>query len=69
MSSNLGALTSLQHMRCGGCGGDLFKVFTADRTLRIVVQCQQCMSTSFIEPEPAKLQISWGEGDGRITVF
>ncbi|MGF6870774.1 hypothetical protein [Paraburkholderia tuberum] len=69
MSKNLGALTGLQQMRCGGCGGDLFKVFTADRTQRIVVQCQQCMSTSFIEPEPAKLQIGWGEGDGCMTVF
>ncbi|MFL9912590.1 hypothetical protein [Paraburkholderia sp. RL17-337-BIB-A] len=69
MSTDLGTLTGLQQMRCGGCGGDLFKVFAADRTQRIVVQCQQCTSTSFIEPEPAKLQINWGEGDGRMTVF
>ncbi|KDR37980.1 hypothetical protein [Caballeronia glathei] len=62
-------LTDQKQMRCGGCGGETFKVFTADRSVRLVVQCQGCMSTSFIEPQPAKLQIEWGEGDGRITVF
>jgi len=62
-------LTDQKQMRCGGCGGDAFKIFTADRTLRIVVECQGCKSTSFIEPQAAKLQIEWGEGDGRITVF
>jgi hypothetical protein len=62
-------LTDQRPVRCGGCGGEIFKVYTADKTLRIVVECQGCKSTSYIEPEPAKLQIELGEGDGRITLF
>lgn len=58
-----------QQMGCGGCGGKAFTLFTADKTARIVAQCQACKSTSFIEPEPSKLQIEWGQGDGRLTVF
>jgi hypothetical protein len=69
MSTTANIMTDLKQMRCGGCGGDLFKLYTADRTARIAVQCQQCMSTSFVEPEPARLQIEWGDGDGRITVY
>jgi hypothetical protein len=67
--SNGPVLTDQKQMRCGGCGGDMFKLFTADKTARIVVHCQGCTSTSFIEPEPATLRIKWGDGDGRISVF
>lgn len=69
MSTTASIMTDLKQMRCGRCGGDLFKLYTADRTTRIVVQCQQCMSTSFVEPEPARVRIEWGDGDGRITVY
>jgi len=47
---------------------DTFKVYTADPTQRIVLECQGCNSTSLIEPQPAKLQIEWGEGDGCLAV-
>ncbi len=57
-------------MRCGGCGADTFRLFTADRAARIAVECQGCKSASYIEPEPAKLQIEWDDdAQGRITVF
>jgi hypothetical protein len=55
-------------MGCGGCGGRDFSVFTADATVRIVLQCQGCNSTSYIEPEPSSLRIKWGEGDGCLSV-
>jgi hypothetical protein len=45
-------LLDQQQMRCGGCGGETFKVYTADSTLRIVTECQGCMSTSLIECNP-----------------
>jgi len=68
MPKTQSVLVGQQQMGCGGCGADIFKVYTADETLRIVVECQGCKSTSFIEPQPARLQIEWGEGDGRIAV-
>jgi len=61
-------LPDLNRMGCGGCGGRAFTVFTADATVRIVLQCQGCYSTSYIEPEPSSLRIKWGEGDGCLSI-
>lgn len=67
--------TDLKQMRCGGCGGETYKVFTPDATLRIAVECQQCQSVSWIEPSEPRLVIKWGDqrngedSDGRLTVF
>lgn len=69
MPKTQSVLLDQKQMRCGGCGGETFKVYTADPTLRIVVECQGCKSTSLIEPQPARLQIEWGDGDGRIVAF
>jgi hypothetical protein len=69
MPKTQSVLLDQKSMGCGGCGADTFKVYTADKTHRIVQECQGCKSTSFIEPQPAKLQIEWGDGDGRITVM
>lgn len=67
--------TGLKQMKCGGCGGELFKVFTPDAEKRIAVECQQCDSVSWIVPS-TKLDIEWGnqriDGEdsmGRLTVF
>ena len=69
MPKTQSVLLDQKQMGCGGCGGETFKVYTADSTLRIVTECQRCMSTSLIEPQLAKLKIEWGDGDGRIVVF
>lgn len=69
--------TDLKHMRCGGCGGEMFKLYTSDKEANIGVECQTpaCRSVSWIYPRPAKLDIAWGnrldgeDSDGRITVF
>ena len=68
MPKTQSVLLDQKRMGCGGCGADTFKVYTADPTQRIVLECQGCNSTSFIEPQPAKLQIEWGEGDGCLAV-
>lgn len=63
-------MTDAKQMRCGGCGADAFKLFTADREARIAVECQGCKSVSYIEPAPAKLAIGWDDDAlGRLTVF
>jgi hypothetical protein len=55
-------------MGCGGCGGRTFTVFTADATARIVLQCEGCNSSSYIQPEPSSLRIEWGDGDGCLSI-
>lgn len=63
-------IENLKRMRCGGCGGEMFRLFTADREVRIVAECQKCKATSYIQIEPARLEIEFGEdSDGRITVW
>lgn len=69
--------TNLQQMKCGGCGGELFKIYTSNATANIGLECQTqtCLSVSWVYPEPAKLDIKWGnrrDGDdspGRIAIF
>jgi hypothetical protein len=61
-------LPDLKRMGCGGCGGGTFTVFTADATARIVLQCEGCNSTSYIQPEPSSLRIEWGDGDGCLSI-
>jgi hypothetical protein len=68
MPETLALQPDVKRMGCGGCGGQTFSVFTADATARIIVQCQGCNSTSYIEPEPSPLRAEWGEGDGRLSV-
>ncbi|MFL9886805.1 hypothetical protein PQR66_27450 [Paraburkholderia agricolaris] len=63
-------ITDAKLMRCGGCGADVFKLFTADRQARIAADCQGCKSVSYIEPVPARLGIAWDDDSlGRLTVF
>lgn len=63
-------ITGLSQMKCGGCGGEQFKVFTADPTVEIIVECQQCKSTSTIKVSTPKLVIGWGEAStGVLAVF
>ena len=68
MPKNPALQPDLKRMGCGGCGGRIFTVFTADATARIIVQCQGCNSTSHIEPAPSSLRIEWGDGDGCLAV-
>ncbi|MGF6768543.1 phage FluMu protein Com [Paraburkholderia sp. GAS199] len=35
-------MTNAKEMRCGGCGGTEFRLFTAHAEIRIAVECQQC---------------------------
>lgn len=63
-------ITGLKQMRCGNCGHDTFKLFTSDEAVRIGVECQGCQEVSWIQPEPARLTIEFGENsDGRLTVY
>ncbi|MFC0403176.1 hypothetical protein [Paraburkholderia rhizosphaerae] len=63
-------MTGAKQMRCGGCGVDTFRLFTAERTTRIAVECMGCRSVSYIEPAPATLKIEWDDNaDGKLTVF
>ncbi|MFM0046084.1 hypothetical protein [Paraburkholderia sediminicola] len=63
-------MVDAKQMRCGGCGADGFKLFTADREARIAAECQGCKSISYIEPAPAKLRIEWDDdAQGCITIF
>ncbi|MFL9876473.1 hypothetical protein [Paraburkholderia megapolitana] len=63
-------IENLKRTRCGGCGGDMFRLFTAEAETRIVVECEKCKATSYIQPEPARLEIEFGEdSDGCITVW
>jgi hypothetical protein len=62
-------MTGAMKMGCGGCGGDIFKLFTADEQVRIAVECQQCKDVSYIQPAPALLVIEWDEkSNGRLSV-
>jgi len=63
-------MVDAKQMRCGGCGGAEFRLYTADAEARIAVECQQCKDASYIQPAPAKLAIEWDEtSSGRLTVF
>jgi hypothetical protein len=69
--------TDLKQMKCGGCGGELFKIFTSDAEANLGLECQteSCRSVSWIYPRPAQLDIKWGnrldgqDSDGRIAIF
>lgn len=61
-------------MGCGGCGGEIFRLFTRDREVAILAECQGCKSVSAIKIEQPKLQIGWQarfdgeESDGRLSI-
>lgn len=56
-------------MQCGGCGGRVFRLYTADRSARIAVECMGCLSVSYIEPAPSRLRVEWDDtADGCLTV-
>jgi hypothetical protein len=52
----------VKQMKCGGCGGEDFKVFTEDPAEAIMVVCMKCKSVSTIKPK-AQLEVEW-EADG-----
>ncbi|HDR9103489.1 TPA: hypothetical protein QDB04_000209 [Burkholderia vietnamiensis] len=69
--------TNLKQMKCGGCGGELFNLYTSDTSANIGLECQtpSCLSVSWVYPQPAKLDIQWGnrrdgeDSDGRVCVM
>lgn len=70
--------TDIKQMKCGGCGGELFKLYTSDTTANVGLECQNadCLSVSWVYPVPAKIRIEWayrlGDGEdsgGVVCVF
>lgn len=61
--------TNVTPMACGNCSNGLFKMFQRPGTAGFVLlaECSKCMSITIIEPTPAELQLSWGDGSaGRL---
>jgi len=55
--------------RCGGCGGDLYKLFKHKD--KIITVCQDCGAESKIVVTPSKIDINWGDDEdlGCMTIF
>ena len=60
--------TNVSPMACGNCGRGLFKMYSAPTNygFKLIAECNNCKSTSIIEPTMPKLDIDWGENAGGI---
>jgi uncharacterized Zn finger protein len=58
-------------MRCGACGNnESFTVFKNTVTKYLIIECNECKSTSKITVSIPKLLIEWGENsDGILAIF
>jgi len=64
-------------MRCGGCGGEDFQVFTKredtlgiDGVTNLILECNGCKSTSIVQPFKPVMTIGWGDrSDGIICIM
>ena len=60
-------------MACGGCGGRLFHLFSGNKEVEVLVECQGCRSVSRISVSTPKLSIDWcdrfdgKDSDGLLT--
>lgn len=48
-------------MGCGGCGGNLFTLYSGDTSVEVLAECQGCKSVSRISVERPRLAIDWND--------
>jgi hypothetical protein len=60
--------TNIEKLRCGGCGGDVHKLYKR-KNGEIIAECVHCNSkTEFIVQNP-KIEMHHNSGDGTLCVF
>lgn len=66
-------ITGAAQMKCGGCGGDKFLIYTRDKNKELLVECEKCLGVSVVRATECKptIGIDWALGNdkGIITVF
>ena len=59
--------TEINELKCGGCGGEIHKLFSINANEKIQTVCCKCGSKSYIELSKAPtMTISWGEDSDGI---